>query len=113
MLSVSLKTLVWLHFEWNRAYIEKELCEKRDEVHNCCKGNCYLTKKLNEEPSTPSEAQPNLPKHKELSYYQWIDEAIDIIPQELSIVFISSNEFIPVTPYSNSVFHPPARVVFA
>ena len=31
----------------NSSYIQKELCVKKDEPGNCCKGKCYISKELN------------------------------------------------------------------
>ncbi len=43
---VSIKTIVWLHFQLNRPEIIAKLCQKRFEKVNTCQGKCQLNKKL-------------------------------------------------------------------
>ncbi|MBC7923912.1 MAG: hypothetical protein H7Z75_22795 [Ferruginibacter sp.] len=52
-------------FEFNKAYIVKNLCENRNRPQLHCGGKCYLTKQLKAQQAQPDEATaeriPHLP----------------------------------------------------
>lgn len=49
------KVYILINFQLNREYIAKNLCVKKNEVNNCCKGKCHLQKQLeNEDKKLPS-----------------------------------------------------------
>lgn len=43
------KVFILVNFELNRNYIAKNLCVKKEDPHNCCKGKCYLKKQIEQE----------------------------------------------------------------
>ena len=105
--SFSLKTLVLVQFEINRAYIEKELCEQREEVNNCCKGNCYLTKQLQNTTAAGHPMRPSFPEQKELVFEVESSKLVTLAG------FIASSFLKPVNEYSRylaqlgPMFRPP------
>ena len=64
------KAVVYFTFKINQEYIAKNLCEKKDEVDNCCKGSCHLTKELAKEEkkeSTPGNNKDKFEKDQIVS----------------------------------------------
>jgi hypothetical protein len=95
----SLKTLVLIQFEINRAYIEKELCEQRQEVNNCCKGNCYLIKQLQNTTAAEHPMRPAFPEQEELVF------EVESTKLETFAGFIASRFLKPVNEYSHYLTH--------
>ena len=105
------KFVIIMHFELNREYIAKNLCVKKDEANNCCKGSCHLNKKLEEE-DKKEQKSPLQSLIKEVE--------IQLFSQEINFSFfnceIELNHFvayfftksIKVVP---SIFHPPELFV--
>lgn len=104
----SLKTIVLIQFEINRSYIEKELCEKKDEVNNCCKGNCYLNKQLEKTNTQSLPLQPKYPDQKELVFHVEFASASIPIPSMLSLKARALNEETFYCAHLESLKHPPA-----
>ncbi len=53
----------------NQDYIEKNLCIKKDEPDNCCKGKCYLNKQLEEdEEKQKPQTSDNLKEKEDIQY---------------------------------------------
>lgn len=104
------KFVIILHFEFNREYIAKNLCVKKEEVNNCCKGSCHLNKKLEEEDKKEQKSPiQNLTKEVEI---QLISQQIKF---EFSNYEVEQEHFFTYTfPVSNfestSVFQPPEFV---
>jgi hypothetical protein len=57
------KTIIVMQFQAKRKFIERNLCEKRSESGNCCKGRCELKKQLDKDEKYQGSASDNL-KHK-------------------------------------------------
>lgn len=101
------KIIIYANFELNRDYIAKNLCVKKDEPNNCCKGSCHLKKELDkEEKKEQSPANPI--KEKEvIQFFSKFNSGIRLfnpsITNELtSIYFFSLSE-----KHLHSIFHPP------
>lgn len=48
-LQAAANLLLWIHYEWNKAYISKVLCEKKNLLNSCCKGKCFLKKQVDKQ----------------------------------------------------------------
>lgn len=101
------KFVIIVHFEFNREFIAKNLCVKKEEANNCCKGSCHLNKKLEEEDKIEQKS-PLQSLVKEVE--------IQLISQEIKFEFsnyeVEQEHFFPyvfsVSPFeSTSVFQPP------
>jgi hypothetical protein len=55
-------------FYWNRAYIAKNLCEKRSVPKNNCNGQCVLMKKL-QKAAEQEENAPATQQEREITWY--------------------------------------------
>jgi hypothetical protein len=101
------KAFVILKFEMNRDYISKNLCVKKDEIKNCCKGKCQLKKEIEkDEKNNPSLPANNLKEKVEVQYFSAIKK-INFFSRskktELNSPYLLSEY---VSPHF-SVFHPP------
>ena len=52
------KGIVYTWFYIHRNTIAKTICEQKDVKDSCCKGSCYLTKKLKQDDKAKSENLP-------------------------------------------------------
>lgn len=80
---------IWLHYEWNKAYIAAKLCENKDKPELKCDGKCYLRKQIQKEIQT----EPPLPNAlKEVNVF---------VP-----IFV---QFPAQTPFQKANFNEPGR----
>lgn len=104
------KIYTLLEFQVNREYIAKNLCVKKNEANNCCKGKCHLQKQL-EEDDKKLPSSDNSTKEKaetELVTQNYI--ALDL--QAYSAVSTINTMYIHMVPETRlvSVFHPPPEI---
>lgn len=59
------KAYVVLCFEVKQEYIAKNLCVKKAEPDNCCKGHCYLAEQLEEEEEKEKSSSPVKTENKQ------------------------------------------------
>jgi hypothetical protein len=50
-------TIIYQNFQVNRNYIAKNLCEKRTQKNNCCKGQCHLKKQIEKEENSDGSSR--------------------------------------------------------
>lgn len=101
------KIIIYVNFTLNRDYIAKNLCVKKSEPDNCCKGSCHLQKELDKE-EKKEQAPVNPIKNK---------SEIQLISQNNSGIYIFSypdiNDLISYYPFdltkknAPSIFRPP------
>jgi len=110
LLQTTGNTVILIHFKVHQTYIAAILCEKKDIPENTCKGNCQLSKKLNEQQETEKPLPPSV-NLKELILYACKTTlslhkiAILLISQKLSeVLHWDLNKG-----YGSNVFHPPAK----
>jgi hypothetical protein len=58
------KSIIVFEFTINQSYIAKNLCVKRQEKVNSCKGNCHLIKEL----QSDDQREQSLPSSASLKY---------------------------------------------
>lgn len=75
--------VVIINWKLNQSFIAKNLCEKRYQKNNCCKGSCQLNKQLK---NIEQENTPRLPQIK--------FNVIDSFIIETSIKYIFSITFL-------------------
>lgn len=80
--SLIVKMGVIINWKLNQSYITKNLCEKRNQKNNCCKGSCRLNKQLK---NIDRENAPKLPQTK--------FHVIDSFIIETSTKYICTNTF--------------------
>jgi hypothetical protein len=103
-------TVILINFKMHQTYIARVQCEKKDIPQNSCKGNCQLTKKLNEQQETEKQLPPSV-NLKELVLYACKTTlsiqkiAILLLSQKLSEVLHMDLD----KGYGGNVFHPPAK----
>lgn len=100
-----------MHFEINRDFIAKNLCVKKDEVNNCCKGSCHLNKKLEEEDKQEQKSPlQNTAKETEIQLFsQEIHFTFSTFQVEQKHFF--SYCFPKSIKVTHSIFHPPESFV--
>jgi hypothetical protein len=100
------KGVIFIHFNLNRTYIAQNLCEKKEQADNCCKGSCHLKKQLKEDDTKSTLPANNL---KEKNEIQFFDESCSMLNSPHSVLI--SLIFVYILPKTKvkafSVFHPP------
>lgn len=100
------KVFILVSFELNRNYIAENLCVKKDDPHNCCKGKCYLDKQIEQEEKKEKSPISTDTKDK---------EEIQFCQNILQLRFLRAALFEIKTPYvsfisegiDQSIFRPP------
>ena len=101
------KAVIVLNFEINRDYISKNLCVKKDEVRNCCKGKCHLKKEIEkDEKNNPTLPANNLKEKVEVQYFSQIKK-IDFYSVSKNAESNFQYLFAEFTSPHFSIFHPP------
>ncbi len=100
--------LIVANFQLNRDYIAKNLCIKKEEVNNCCKGSCHLTKQLENDKKKQEKSERNKTE---------IVQCVQLCENASAFGFLSfadkssKNNFHYLTSFSegipSSIFHPP------
>jgi hypothetical protein len=107
-LQVSAKSVIFLHYWVNKAYIAQNLCEKKEIKNNACQGSCHLNKELkkqDEKEKTPV-TPPNFKDLKEvLVFFETCTPQFGINPFSTTLLFFQpSNAEIQA---GNGVHSPP------
>lgn len=97
-----------LEYQVNRDYIAKNLCVNRNNVSCCCKGKCFLNKKMATDES--QQQAPGKGGQKEESPLQF-EASLNNLPAIQAPVIIAANPArylaSPSQEYILSVFQPP------
>jgi hypothetical protein len=104
------KWCVILDYQVNRDFIAKNLCINRSKPLSCCKGNCYLNKKLVAD-ETDQQA-PSKGGQKEETAWQFFEQETQLPqPMALAVSIKHSTRYIdPFTrDHSLTPFEPPQR----
>lgn len=112
-LQISVNLLLWTHYEWNKTYISKVLCEKKDIPDSCCKGKCFLKKQVNKQEELPNTANNTSKEQKSIKYQSVKDTFLDNIvylfqKQEKHLNYPPSLSIaIPLQDYVDALEKPP------
>lgn len=101
------KLIIVINFRINQEYIAKNLCEKKDEVDNCCHGKCELKKELAEEDKKENlPATPFKDKFEKQNYYSPSISVLasDQTEDKPNFNYISDLSSTGLT----EIFHPPS-----
>lgn len=104
------KWMVIAAFEINKDYIAKNLCINRAKPSNCCKGKCFLKKKLDGDEDSPQSSGKILHLDSQLQLFLHKIVPIALAPPLLKLHYNSfylagkSQEFSP------SFFEPPQEL---
>lgn len=107
------KTGIVVYYYANKAYIAKNLCEKRNEPKSCCAGSCQVKKWLKEtdqpDPSQQTPAGPNLKTIQELLLFVESVPAFALLPlpDQEEVPFPAYTCSGPIAP-ARDIFHPPS-----
>ena len=99
---------IYISFKINQDYIEKYLCENRDNPESECHGCCQLKKQLQEQEEKKAEIPESQLKKVEIQYFP-VSESTS------KLYFVYLNQPFPgyFIPYRLSViseiFHPPQK----
>jgi hypothetical protein len=64
------KMLIIMGYRWNKDYISKTLCVNRANPKSCCRGKCFLNKKLVQD-ENPASATGNI-SQKDFPEFQYL-----------------------------------------
>lgn len=113
ILQISANLLLWTHYEWNKTYISKVLCENKDIPDSCCKGKCFLKKQVSKQEELPNTANNTSKEQKSIKYQMVKDTFIDNIvyllsksEQKLSY-FTFFSVSVPLQDYARTLEKPP------
>lgn len=102
------KVIILLNFELNRDYIAQNLCVKKNETNNCCKGKCQLKIKLEQQ---EKKEQPlpvrNLKENKEIQLFTEVQNACLVLQTNAMIKHKTPYLAVKSDPHLFTIFHPP------
>ena len=98
-----------LDFELNRDYIAKTLCINRTKPKSCCKGSCYLKKKLDK---TDKEEGSSTTNNKDRNEVLFFAEAKSTFNNYTTVFVTNQKHLLPNAENipnntAGAVFHPP------
>lgn len=102
------KGIVYTWFFIHQNTIAKTICEQKDVKDSCCKGSCYLTKKLKQDDKAKADHLPtSLKEIKEASEYiqQNLDISYPFVTKEIRTTFLYFNFYS--SNLISGIFHPP------
>jgi hypothetical protein len=110
LMQVFSKQLALMEYDFNKKFISKELCVKKEIPGNTCAGQCHLKKELSKDENSPSGQQSKIKSGAETL---WINGSV------LLITFLSNNlesnhyEIHSGSPqeWSADIFQPPGLIV--
>lgn len=107
VLQNSSKLIIYANFGLNRDYIAKNLCEKKDEADNCCKGSCHLKKQLDKE-DKKEESQGNpVKKESEIQLFSEKHSKLFLLKSNSAIEINTMYVAAVLETNLRPVFHPP------
>jgi len=106
MLQISANVLLWVHYEWNKSYISKVLCEKKDVPDSCCKGKCFLKKQMDKQEELPNTTNATSKEQKNIKYQSIKDTFLD----NLTYLFQEQESYF--TDFSALTIHFPLQNYF-
>ncbi|MGZ4033428.1 MAG: hypothetical protein ACXVPU_10980 [Bacteroidia bacterium] len=100
-------TSILIHYQLNKDYISKNLCENKNKPMMHCNGKCHLMKQLAEQSKKESNSPfQNLKEKFEVQYFSTV-EPIRFNGFNKEIKPNSQYSFFIPKAALNSVFHPP------
>lgn len=110
MLQICQKALIVVGYQLNKEYISKNICVKKSQKNNNCKGKCHLKKQLEKE----SQKENQSPVRSLQDDSEWVlfcteYQALPLINsfRVCFFVFLTSSPIL----HSNRIFHPPPFMV--
>lgn len=100
--------VILINFKMHQAYIARVQCEKKDIPQNSCKGNCQLTKKLNEQQETEKQLPPTNLREFVLYHCKSTYLLPDINFHTIAETLFVFHNSIEIAGYLADVFHPPS-----
>jgi hypothetical protein len=105
---------ILINFKIHQEYIALVLCEKKDVPNNSCKGNCQLTKQLNQQQETEKQLPPDVNLKEFVLYHsKSIYSTQDSPFRKYRTTQFVFRESTLVAGYISDVFHPPAGLILA
>lgn len=106
------KIYTLLEFQVNREYIAKNLCVKKNEVNNCCKGKCHLQKQLAEDDKKLPSSDNSTKEKAETEQITHDHPALNL--QAYAAVSTINTRYVCMVPkhLPGSLFHPPPAIRF-
>lgn len=100
------KLIIVVNYSLNKDYIAKNLCVKRDEPGNCCKGKCELKKNLDEAEKKESVPANPAKEKAEVLFFSAADKSNFILFPTLFFIEVRHTP-APDFKSLHSIFHPP------
>jgi hypothetical protein len=109
LLQCSMKLVIVVYYQINKAYIASNLCENKAKPSMKCQGKCYLAKKLKAQENQEKGMTDLLKLVAEISFY-FPDIVFDLHRPSFVSINEAQNGFYLIKPYTSqfaSLFQPP------
>jgi hypothetical protein len=101
------KIIIYANFEWNREFIAKTFCEKKEIRANKCNGSCHLKKQLaKEEKKEQSPTSPTKEK-VEIQFFSETSSSTLFVNPSFTTIIKPSYSFSLSEKHLHTVFQPP------
>jgi hypothetical protein len=112
MLQPMIRLGILADFQMNKAFIAKNLCEKKAIKKNTCQGKCHLKKQL----ATASESEKKANATEKSNPEKQIQQnilGVQFIPFEANLKISHTSQYNLILPESipDVTFHPPANLI--
>lgn len=104
------KVYILLNFQVNRDYIAKNLCVKKNEVNNCCKGKCQLQKQLEKDEKKHSSPNNTVKEKTETELFTQTSLTLGLKIYTLVNTIHTMYLCMVTKDIINSLFHPPPAI---
>lgn len=102
--------MILAHYEINKEYIAKNICENKEKPRSTCNGKCHLAKELNKQDKKENSAPVSQKEKFEVQYFSeyLFDQTINVSGMENRNVF--SYTMIHYFNFLDPIFQPPRTV---
>lgn len=101
------KLFIVANYEFNKAYISKNLCENKNKPNLHCNGKCHLKKQLQKEDKKENQNPNNLKEKIELQFFKETNSRLNVIEtpmvEQINSIYLLGN----YNQHLLSIFHPP------
>ena len=101
------KLVVLLDFRINRNYIVAVLCVNKDQPGSCCKGKCYVKKKMEQDGAARNQGSGDAREKFELNWFWEENTSPAWSASNAHSYFTNTDAKLPFN-FVSGIFHPPA-----
>ncbi len=114
VLNIMRYQLPFIEYSILKAYIVKNLCEKRNETNNCCQGKCFLNKQIKKTEETENKGDTTNNNNKRIINIEVNDflgaDIAGLAPLEVSELLYPRSGIVHIKQIIPDVFVPPKQI---